>query len=466
MVIELPYRFTPRPYQRALFKAVVEDKCRRAVAVWHRRAGKDKSFLNLLVIMAMDTMANYAYYFPTAALGRKALWDNIDARSGMKVIDHIPVDLIEKKNEQQMKITLINGSTIQILGTETLDVVGGNYFGVIFSEAAQHNPLAWDYIRPILRENGGWAIFNGTPRGKNWFYRLATHNANNPEWFVERLSVDDTGALTAEDIEQERRAGMREEMIRQEYYCDWSVGMPGAIYAQDVDKARESKRVVDFAPEGGALVHTAWDIGSSENTAVVYFQRVGPYLYVIDCDLGLRLTTTQRVAHMMAKGYSYGFHCLPHDAASNTPNGQSFVQELSGAGLKNVAVIPRTNDVERRINRMWEMFPNTYFHRTKTEKLLEALESYHRKEHIKSATIETLIVHDWASHPSDAFGYIGEAEMAGIIRENLPGMMDSRRSNRVKVTYGAATSRHDENDLEGLPSATRSRSFRSIRVTT
>lgn len=463
MVIQLPYNFTPRHYQCPLFEAVIERKIRRAVAVWHRRAGKDKSFLNILVIMAMETMANYAYYFPTAALGRKALWDNIDARSGMKVIDHIPKELIEKKNEQQMKITLVNGSTIQILGTEALDVVGGNYYGVIFSEAAQHNPLAWDYIRPILRENGGWAIFNGTPRGKNWFHRLATHNAGNPEWYVERLTVDDTGALTAEDVEQERRAGMREEMIRQEYYCDWSVGMPGAIYAQEVDKAREAGRVRAFEPEGGGLVHTAWDLGSPENTAVVYFQRIGPFLYVVDCDIGLRMTTTERVAHMMQKGYNYGFHCLPHDGASTRPGGMSFIQELSGAGLPNVVMIPRTDDPERRINRMWEMFPNIFFNEPKTKSLLEALEGYHRKEDTKQATISSIIVHDWASHPSDAFGYIAEAEMAGIIRENIPGMRDGRRARKVSVSHGVAKS--DDADFDDPPESP-FRSFRKIRVTT
>lgn len=459
MVIELPYRFEPRHYQKPLFKAIVEDKVRRAVAVWHRRAGKDKTFLNLLVIMAMETMANYAYYFPTAALGRKALWDNIDARSGMKVIDHIPDALVEKKNEQQMKITLINGSTIQILGTENLDVVGGNYYGVIFSESAQHNPLAWDYIRPILRENGGWALFNGTPRGKNWFHRLFTRNASNPDWFTQRLTVDDTKALTDAEIDEERRAGMREEMIQQEYFCDWSVGMPGAIYAQEVDRAREGGRVRAFDPDGGALVHTAWDLGSPENTAVVYFQRLGPFLFIVDYEKGLRLTTTQRVSHMNAKGYAYGNHCLPHDAAAKRPGGLSFAEELAAAGLANVCVIPRTDDPERRINRMWEMFPNTHFNEPKTEKLLEALEAYHRKEDEKNATIQSVIVHDWASHGADAFGYIAEAELAGLIAENLPRLGNDRRAG-VKVTMGKS----EPDDWEDEDDKPRVR-FNKIRVT-
>lgn len=154
MEIELPYKFTPRDYQCSAILAVLDQGRKRAVCVWHRRAGKDKTFLNILVMKAVETMGNYCYYFPTATLGRKALWDNIDARSGMRVVDHLPRELIAKMNERQMKVTLVNGSTIQVLGTETLDVVGGNPVGVIFSETARHQPDAWDYIRPILAENG------------------------------------------------------------------------------------------------------------------------------------------------------------------------------------------------------------------------------------------------------------------------------------------------------------------------
>lgn len=141
-MIELPYKFTPRHYQAPIMRAVLEEGVKRAVCVWHRRAGKDKTFLNILAIKAMETMGNYAYYFPTATLGRKALWDNIDARSGMRVVDHLPKELVAKTNEQQMKITLVKGSTIQVLGTESLDVVGGNPIGVVFSESAQDRPDA------------------------------------------------------------------------------------------------------------------------------------------------------------------------------------------------------------------------------------------------------------------------------------------------------------------------------------
>lgn len=413
--IELPFNFTPRDYQKPLFRAMLEEKKKRAVCVWHRRAGKDKSFLNLLAIQAMSTMANYAYYFPTAALGRKAMWDNIDARSGMKVIDHLPPEIVAKKNEQQMKITLVNGSTIQILGTDNLDVVGGNYYGVIFSESAQQNPLAWDYTRPILRENGGWTLFNGTPRGKNWFHRLFTKNINNPDWFCQLLTIEDTQALGPEDIEEERRSGMREEMIRQEYYCDWSVGMPGAIYAQLVDKARSQGRVTNIPLDGSTPVWTSWDLGSPRNTSVVYWQFVGGEIHVIDHDIGLDLTPAMRVSHMKDKGYPYAFHLFPHDAGAKEKSGKNFQQQMEEAGLKSIRVVPRCSEIWTGINKVSEIFPRLCFDEDKCSKLLNSLEAYHSKEEKDGGAITNMVVHDWSSHDADAVRIMAEGMLNGMV---------------------------------------------------
>ena len=413
-MIDLPHRFAPRPYQKGIMRAICQQGIKRGICVWHRRAGKDKTFLNIMAIMAAQTMGTYAYFFPTAVLGRKALWDNIDANSGMRVIDHLPPEIVAKTNEQQMKITLVNGSTIQILGTETLDVVGGNPIGVIFSESAQHNPMAWDYIRPILRENGGWCIFNGTPRGKNWLHDLLTKNRENPQWYTEVLSVADTGALTPEDIEEERRSGMREEMIRQEYFCDFSVGLIGAIYADLIDRARAERRLTnDVLWERGALVWTAWDLGAPENTSIWYFQEIMGEIRLIDFDSGLNLGTAERVAHMIAKGYSYGGHLLPHDAEAKQKNSLSFLEELMAAGLGNVRVVPRTHNIWHGITRMREVLPRCRFDATKCAPGIAALEHYHRREGKGYVTNDP--VHDWSSHPADACRYIGEGMLHGMV---------------------------------------------------
>ena len=157
--ITIPYNYTPRPYQENLFDCIANG-FRRAVAVWCRRSGKDKTLINLIIKEAMKRVGVYYYFFPTYNQGRKVMWDGID-RDGFKYMDHIPPELRDgDPNKAEMKQRLINGSLFQIIGTDNIDaIMGTNPVGCVFSEYALQNPAAWDLIRPILAENGGWAVF-------------------------------------------------------------------------------------------------------------------------------------------------------------------------------------------------------------------------------------------------------------------------------------------------------------------
>ncbi len=147
-------------------------------------------------------------------------------------------------NSTEMKIRLKNGSLIQVIGTNNIDsVVGTNPIGCVFSEYSVQNPVGWNLIRPILAENGGWAIFNFTPRGANHakgLYDMASHNS---EWFCELLTADDTNAISKEDIQKEREAEMSEDFIQQEFYCSFTLGVEGSYYAKYLEEARDEDRV-------------------------------------------------------------------------------------------------------------------------------------------------------------------------------------------------------------------------------
>jgi len=326
-------------------------------------------------------------------------------------------EILAKSNEQQMKLVLVNGSTIQVAGTETLDVVGGNPVGVVFSETAQHRPDTWDYIRPILAENGGWALFNGTPRGKNWFFRLYDMARRNPEWFAEVLTVEDTGAVPLEDIEKERRAGMREEMIQQEFYCDWSVALPGAIYGRVIEAARREGRICAMPVDPSNVVNTSWDLGSPRHTVVWYWQVVGREIRMIDCDMGREETITERVARMLAKGYLYGKHFLPHDAAQTERSGTTFLTELARAGFpaNSLAVVPRVASVWQGINALKELFPALSFRSPACDNGVEALGAYRQHIEDEGTLTKTEPIGDWASHPSDALRTMAEAHRASMV---------------------------------------------------
>lgn len=424
---------------RAHFRGFLESTKRWAVLVAHRRAGKTVAVVQKLIKEALTherpgPPLRYAYIAPTRDQAKDIAWAYLKEYTSR--IPQVEV------NESELKITLPNRATIRLYSGENYERMRGLYFdGVVSDEDADIPPHAFDFvIMQCLLDYNGWHVRIGTPKGRNAFQKSYAAAVTDPDSYALMLRASESGILSAAALETMRRK-LSPEAYAQEMECDFSIGRPGAIYARLVDQARETGRVRDFQPSRGALVHTFWDIGSPANTAVVYAQFVGPVLQIIDFDLGLQLTTAERVAHMLAKPFAklYGSHCLPHDAEAVHAGGLSFQQELEAAGLANTAIIPKTVDVERRINGMTDRFPNIYFAADTTEPLLDALENYHRKEDAKTNVVETKIVHDWASHPADAFGYIHEAEEAGVIKAP-----PSHRKGRPKVrvrglnTAGAA----------------------------
>ena len=194
----------------------------RAVSIWPRRCGKDLTAINVLAAKAVQRKGLYLYIAPFANQVRSIIWEGSDG-TGSRFIDYIPRELITRKLDQSMKLWLSNGSVIHLLGSDNPDaIVGTNPLGIVFTEFSLHKEAIWGYMRPILAENGGWALFNGTPRGMNHLYQMAVMAQNNPEWFYERLTADDTGFPSREDIEKERQAGMPESLIEQEFYTSWT----------------------------------------------------------------------------------------------------------------------------------------------------------------------------------------------------------------------------------------------------
>jgi len=205
-----------------------------------------------LAAKALQRKGLYQYIAPFAKQIRLILWEGTDG-TGRRFIDYIPKELIKRKLDQEMKIFLANGSMIQLCGSDNPDsIVGANPVGQVYTEYSLHKPGIWGYMRPILRENGGWALFNGTPRGMNHLYTLFKAAEKNTEWFAQLLTRDDTQFPTLEDIEAERKAGMLESLILQEYYCDWTASSEETLIPLDKIQRAFNTHLVEadysFAP--------------------------------------------------------------------------------------------------------------------------------------------------------------------------------------------------------------------------
>lgn len=219
---------------------------------------------------------------------------------------------------------------------------------------------------------------------------------------------------------------------------------PGAIYARFIDRAKAEGRVINFPWDRSELVFTAWDLGSPQNTRVVYFQFVGREIHIIDHDTGLDYGPAERVAHMRGKGYPFGGHFFPHDAAAAEKSGKNFEEQMREAGLEGIRIIPRCREVWPGINKAAELLPRMVFHKDRTVKLVESLECYHTKEERTSGHQTSIPVHDWTSHDADAFRMIAEAMMAGlckghaeVIREHRPAAARQRTASAGRYKRGS-----------------------------
>lgn len=408
--IRIPNNWTPRPHQRALWD-YLEAGGKRAAAVWHRRAGKDSVAINWTATAGLQRVGTYWHMLPEAAQGRKVIWDGID-RQGRRIIDQaFPKEIRRGQNEHEMKIELLNGSIWQVVGSDNYNsLIGANPIGIVFSEWSVAKPSAWDYMRPILAENGGWALFIYTPRGRNHGHAIYQVAKNNPRWFAELLTVNETKILPPELIDDERASGMDESMIEQEYYCSFEGAMVGSYYGKIINELDRAGRITDVAYDSAVPVHTFWDLGYSDDTAIWFAQIIRGEVHVIDYYASQGHDIQHYVDVIRDKPYYYGlWHWIPHDARAKTlaANGRSTEQQMNEAGLKT-RIVPQLT-VQDGIQAARVTLQLCWFDAERTKDGLESLRQYQREWDEDKRMFADRPKHDFSSHAADAFRYLSLA---------------------------------------------------------
>ena len=363
-----------------------------------------------MIKKAHERVGNYWYIFPKLTQARKVVWEGID-ENGLRFLDHIPRQAIDgDTNSTLMLIKLKCGSTIQLIGSDTFDSsIGGNPVGVLFSEYALTNPYVWTYLRPILANNGGWAVFTLTPRGENHAYDLYQMAKNDPtNWFCELLTVDDTKAISREILDQERREIValhgNDALYRQEYYCNFSVPIAGAYYAEQIMLAYQEGRVGNVPYEDRMPVDTWWDLGNGDAMAIWFTQVVGAEIRVIDFHHGIAEGFPEAAKVLKEKGYIYNCHGAPHDiVVKELGTGKSRLEVAKSLGIK-FSIVPNMGIMDG-IDAGRSMFRKCWFDAKKCADGLNALKNYHKEYDEKRKCYGTNPSHDWSSHAADAFRY-------------------------------------------------------------
>lgn len=408
--IDLPLNYRCRPYQVPFWEAMKKGY-KRSVLVWHRRAGKEKTCWNFLLTRAVQKVGVYYYLFPHFSQGRKILWDGVD-KDGYRLLHHIPSDIIEgNPNSTEMKVRLKNGSLIQIIGTNNIDsIVGTNPIGCVFTEYSLQNPIAWQLIRPILVENGGWAVFNFTPRGANHGKDLYDMATRNPDWFCQLLTVKDTSVVSPEDIQKEREAGMSEDFIQQEFYCSFTLGVEGSYYAKYMQEARDEDRISTVPWDKQKRVYTAWDIGYGDSTSIIFYQICGQEVHIIDYYESHGEGLPHYATVLKDKPYIYADHFAPHDIDSHAFSSGLSAREIgSSLGIRFIPLPTLKLRLEDGIEAVRGLFPRVWIDETKCKYLIKCLENYRKEFDERLEIYKERPRHDKFSHGADAMRYLAIA---------------------------------------------------------
>lgn len=353
---------------------------------------------------------------PEFAQARKAIWDAVNPHSGKRRIDEaFPHEIRETTRETDMFIRFKSGSTFQLVGSDNYNaLVGTPPVGLTASEWALANPTAWAYLSPILAENGGWASFISTPRGNNHLKSMYDRLKGDPKWFVQLLTVADTGAISDAAIEDQRKEyealfgeEMAELLIDQEFNCSWSGAMVGAYWGTVIAAAEREGRIGAVPIDPKHPVHTAWDLGKAVNNPIWCFQVIAGKPRIVDFYRPESDDLEDWCKWLDDRGY-HGNDYVPHDAmVANWGAKRTRYETLKALGRKPKVV--QMVSVADGINAGRETIKVAEFDATRCDLGIDGLKAYRREWDDERKTFLPNPVKDWAEHIGSSFRYLALA---------------------------------------------------------
>jgi phage terminase large subunit len=396
--IDLGYRARPQ------FEPFHRRTERFSCIVAHRRAGKTVACVNDLqdgALRCPNVRPRFAYLSPYLKQSKTVAWDYL--RAAMSPLRSLGAEV----NESELRVDYHNGGQVRLYGADNADALRGIYLdGVVLDEFADMDPRVWaEVIRPALADRQGWAVFIGTPKGRNVFYDMWKRSQEEENWFSLMLKASESGLIADSELALARR-DLSEDQYAQEFECSFDAAIVGAYYGKLMQQAEADGRITGVPYEPASQVWTAWDLGIRDSTAIWFAQVVGREIRIIDYYEASGVDLEHYVREIANRPYSYGGHFVPHDAqAKELGTGKTRLEVLESLGLKNVTVAPM-HRVEDGINAVRVMLPKCWFDAKKCERGIEAMKLYRSEFDDKLQALRPRPVHDWASHGADAFRYL------------------------------------------------------------
>lgn len=312
----------PHPGQQA----VMQNDSRFRVVACGRRWGKSEMCAHLALERALESPGTQVWWVgPTYGDANDYGFD--------KMIPLLSPDVVagEPKRSMPRGIELVNGSTISFRSAEREDSLrGAGVDFLILDETAAIPERAWtEELRPTLSDTLGDAIFIGTPKGRNWFYRWyqrgQSTDPNHDDVASWRAATYQNPHVPDSEIDA-ARDDMPERAFKQEYLAEF-VDASGGVFEQVRERAVEDYQVPVLPNAAEAPFAIGVDFARMSNWTVVVVLDVTARVVAFD---RLQQTTwtriQQRVEHL-AEEYE------PHTACVDATRDNKIVSDLEGAGV-------------------------------------------------------------------------------------------------------------------------------------
>ncbi|MCC6984745.1 MAG: hypothetical protein IT535_15895 [Bauldia sp.] len=388
---------------RKVFLPYHRRRERWAVIVAHRRCGKTVACINDMIRRAATLEkpnGRFSYVAPFMTQAKETAWD---------YLKRYALPITAAKNEAELWVELVNGARIRIQGADNPDRLRGSYLdGVVLDEFADMRPSVWgEVIRPMLADREGWATFIGTPKGRNEFYEIWERGRGDPAWLTLQLKASETRLLSLAELASARSA-MTPEQYEQEFECSFEAAILGAYYGKELANAEREGRIKVVPVDPLLPVHTAWDLGIGDSTAIWMFQVTAGEVRLVDFYENHGEPLAHYVEVLKDRAYRYGDDFLPHDAkVRSMDTGRTRVETLRALGRRPRLVPDHT--LMDGINAARLLIGRAWFDRHNCRDGLEALRQYRTDYDERLKTFRDAPRHDWASHAADAFRYVATA---------------------------------------------------------
>ena len=412
------------PYKaRDVFTDFHKRKQRWAVLVCHRRAGKTVATICDTIRRAVTENkpdARYAYIAPYYSQAKNIAWDYLLRFAEPAIV---------KANQSELWVELVNGAKIRLFGADNPDALRGLYLdGVVLDEYADMKPRLWgEIIRPLLTDRQGWATFIGTPKGHNTFYDIYQYaTLNQDEWYSKVLRASQSKLIAQSELDDALKS-MSIDQYQQEFECSFEAAILGAIYGTEMRLLTDADRITKVECDPMFPVHTAWDLGYNDATAIWWFQVVHGEIRVLDYHEAHGQPIVYYTNQIKERPYEYGTHWLPHDARAKTlaSGGRSIIEQLMDKlPLKsgNLFKIVPNLSLQDGIQATRMALARTWFDAMKCQEGIECLRQYQREYDEDKKVFRDKPRHDWTSHGADAFRMLSIAwqDESEIARQNAP----------------------------------------------